>query len=207
MDTIYQIIGQLTSMLRAADLLPDFASARGIFCAIAWLATLLSFITLVCGIFMDVAGDGDADIGGDGVDGDTGAFSLRASVGFLLGLGWGGFVAVQWGFSTEAAIGIGIALGLIMFFIVAGTMRLIYSLKTDGSLDYASLVGMTGTVYVTIPPKGEPGGQVQVSHPSQLITIAAIQYGDSPLPPQTRIIVEEASTYQLVVRAIGRVPS
>lgn len=204
METVYQIIDQLTALLRAADLLPDFMSARGVFCAIAWLATLLCVISILFSLFMDFGGDGDIDAPGDSVDGDTGAFSIRAFIGFLLGLGWGGYVAVQWGFSTQAAIAIGIALGLIMFFIVAGTMRLIYSLKTDGSLDYSTLVGMSGTVYITIPPHGEPGGQVQVSHPSQLITMPAVQKGDTPLPAQTRIIVEEATTYQLTVRAFNQ---
>ena len=202
MDTIYQLLQGLVSLLRAADLLPDFVSARGVFCAIAWFATILSLITLVLGIFLDFAGDGDADISGASVDGDTGSFSVRAVIGFMLGLGWGGYVAVQCGFSTLPSIVIGLILGAIMFFIVAGVMRLIYSLKTDGSLDYASLVGKTGIVYITIPPHGEPGGQVQVSHPSQLITMAAVQHGETPLPPQTRIVVEEATTYQLTVRAL-----
>ena len=82
-------------------------------------------------------------------------------------------------------------------------MRFIYSLKSDGSLNYATLVGMTGTVYVTIPPRGEPGGQVQVAHPSQMITMAAVQEGDEPLPAMTRIEVVSATTYQLVVRPIS----
>ena len=202
MDTIYQLLQGLVSLLRAADLLPDFVSARGVFCAIAWLATLLSLITMVLGIFLDFIGDGDVDTPGDSVDGDTGSFSVRAAIGFMLGLGWGGYVAVQCGCSTMVSIVIGLVIGVIMFFIVAGIMRFIYSLKSDGSLDYNSLVGMTGTVYITIPPHGEPGGQVQVNHPNQLITMAAVQNGDAPLTAQTRIVVEEASTYQLTVRAL-----
>lgn len=203
MDTVYQFIPWLLDLLRKADLIPDFASARGIFCAIAWLASLLSLFTIVVGLLFDIGGDADADVSGGSVDGDTGAFSLRTAVGFLLGFGWGGYVATQCGCSILVSIGIGLLLGFIMFFIVAGIMRLIYSLKTDGSLDYTSLVGKTGTVYITIPPHGEPGGQVQVSHPSQMITMAAVQNGDTPLPAQTRIIVEEASTFQLTVRALN----
>ena len=200
MDSVYQFLPWLLNLLRNADLLPDFTSARGVFCAIAWLSTILSIGSLIIGFFMD-GGDGDGDVG-SGVDGDTGTVSLRTIIGFMLGLGWGGYVATQCGFGTGASICIGLVLGAIMFFIVAGIMRLIYSLKTDGSLNYSSLVGMTGTVYVTLPPHGEPGGQVQVSHPSQLITMAAVQFGDTPLPAQTRIIVEEATTYQLTVRPV-----
>lgn len=204
MNTLQQFFHGLSSLLHAANLMPDFTSARGIFCAIAWLATLFSFGSLALAFFSDIGGgDADADTaGGESVDGDAGVFSLRAAVGFLLGLGWGGYVATQCGFGTGASILIGILLGLLLFFIVAGIMRLIYSLKSDGSLNYASLVGRTGTVYITLPPHGEPGGQVQVSHPNQLITMPAVQMGDTPLPAQTRIIVEEASTLQLVVKAL-----
>lgn len=203
MDTIYNIFHSLASLLQAANLMPDFTSARGIFCAIAWIASLLSIISLVISLFADIGGDGDIDAaGGHSIDGDSGIFSLRAAVGFLLGLGWGGYIATQCGYGTGASLFIGIVLGTIMFFIVAGIMRLIYGLKSDGSLDYNSLIGRHGIVYVTLPPHGEPGGQVQVSHPNQLITMPAVQMGDTPLPAQTRIEVIEASTLQLTVRAI-----
>ena len=203
MHYVQQLFSWAAAFLRAADLLPDFSSARGIFCALAWVATLLSLGMMGIAFFADFGGDGDADVPVDAADGDTGHFSLRAIVGFLLGFGWGGYVAVQSGLGTAGGIVVGLVLGIILFFIVAAIMRFIYSLKTDGSLNYASLVGMTGTVYVTIPPNGEPGGQVQVSHPSQMVTMPAIQTGSSPLLAQTRIIVEEASTFQLVVRALS----
>lgn len=197
MEALSTVYDWVIMALRAADLLPDFTSPRGIFCAIAWFSTILSLIMLVVSLFSDFGGD-DVDV----ADGDTGSLSVRALVGFALGLGWGGFVAIQAGAGVGLSIVMGLLLGLVMFFIVAGVMRLIYSLKADGSLNYASLVGMTGTVYVTIPPHGEPGGQVQVAHPSQMITMPAVQEGDTPLPAMTRIEVVAATTYQLVVRPV-----
>lgn len=202
MEILWNILGGLKTLLKAAELLPDFSSPRGIFCSIAWLATLLTMLMGAISFFFD-AGDADADVDGGDVDGDTGVFSVRAVLGFLLGFGWGGYVAIQFGGSVPMAILVGLVVGVLMFLIVAGMMRLIYSLKSDGSLNYESLVGRTGTVYVTIPPRGEPGGQVQVSHPSQLITMAAVQEGDTPLPPQSRVEVVAATTYQLTVRPVG----
>ena len=203
MHYFLQIYNWVVAALRAAELMPDFSSARGVFCSIAWVASLLSLAMIILSFFSDFGGDADADVSTDGVDGDTGLFSMRAVVGFLLGFGWGGYVAVQSGMGTGGGIAVGLALGLVLFFTVAGIMRFIYGLKSDGSLKYSSLVGMTGTVYITLPPNGEPGGQVQVSHPSQLITLPAVQKGDKPLPAQTRIIVVEATTYQLTVRALN----
>lgn len=194
----------ITRLLDAAALLPDFSSPRGIFCAIAWIGTLISAIMFVVAFIADIGG-GDLDTGS--VDGDMGSFSLQAVMGFILGFGWGGYLAVSGGAGVGLGIFVGMLVGIIMFFVIAGIMKAIYSLKSDGSLKYESLVGMTGTVYVTIPPNGEPGGQVQVSHPSQFITMAAVQDGDTPLPAQTRIEVVAATTYQLTVRPVGAVTS
>ncbi len=199
METILSILERLADLLRAAQLMPDFVSARGVFCAIAWLATLLSLVSLVLALFADFGSD--SDLPGESMDGGTGSISVRAVVAFLLGLGWGGFVAVQQGLSTLPALCVGILLGLILFFAVAVLMRIIYGMKSDGTLKYTDLVGLRGTVYVTIPPHGEAGGQVQVAHPNQLLTMSAVQHGKHPLPAQTAIVVVDATPQQLVVRA------
>jgi len=193
-------------LLQAADLLPDFASARGIFCAIAWTATLLSVVSMVMAFFFDF-GDSDVDVpaieSSDAAGADTGVFSVRAVIGFLMGFGWGGYAAVQSGAGVGLAILVGFLVGLVIFFCVVLLLKFIFSLKCDGSLDYNTLVGCTVTVYLTIPPHGEPGGQVQVSHPSQMITMAAVQEGDTPLPAQTPIVVVAATTYCLTVRSLA----
>lgn len=196
METLVSTFEWITRILDAASLMPDFDSPLGIFCAIAWIATLISGITFAIAFIADLGG-GDFDAG------DTGSFSVQTVMGFVLGFGWGGYLAVLGGAGVGLGIVVGILVGIIMFFVIAGIMKAIYSLKSDGSLKYETLVGMTGTVYVTIPPNGEPGGQVQVSHPSQLITMAAVQEGSEPLPAQTRIEVVAATTYQLTVRPVA----
>ena len=204
METLVTAYEWITGLLDAASLLPNFNSPLGIFRAIAWVGTLLSAIMFGVSFIADFGG---SDLDAGSVDGDTGSFSVQAVMGFILGFGWGGYLAVLGGGGAGLGIFVGLLVGVVMFFLIAGIMKAIYSLKSDGSLKYESLVGMTGTVYVTIPPHGEPGGQVQVSHPSQLITMAAVQDGDTPLPAQTRIEVVAATTYQLTVRPLGAVPS
>ena len=200
MEVITQIFGWLNTAARALNLVPSLDSAAGIFCVLVWISTLLALGLFAISFFADLGG-GDADVSGD-LDGDTGHFSVRTIIGFMLGFSWGGFVCIQSGMSTAGSVGVGVLVGLFMFLLIAQLLRFIYGLRSDGSLDYKTLVGMKGTVYVTIPPHGEPGGQVQVAHPSQLVTMQAIQYGDHPLPAQTRIIVTEANTLQLVVRSL-----
>lgn len=183
--------------------MPGFDSPRAIFCTIAWVATLLAAFVFVISFFTDFDGSGDVDAaGGDGAD--TGMFSFRAVLGFFLGLGWGGYLSLQGGGSVALACGVGLAVGVVMFLLVAAVIRMIYGLRSDGNISSESLVGLNATVYVTIPPRGEPGGQVQVAHPNQLLTLPAVQTGDTPLPAQTPVIVIAASAGQVTVRTISQ---
>ncbi len=184
------------------DLMPGFDSARAIFCTIAWGATLLAALMFVVSFFTDFDGGGDADVSG-GDSADTGMFSFRAVVGFFLGFGWGGYICQQALDNVWCSCGVGVGVGIIMFLLVAMLIRMIYGLRSDGNITPDSLVGMSGTVYVTIPPRGEQGGQVQVAHPNQLLTIAAVQEGETPLPAQTPITVVAASAGQVTVRPLS----
>ena len=183
--------------------MPGFDSARAIFCTIAWAATLLAALMFVISFFTDFDGGGDADAsGGDGTD--TGVFSFRAVVGFFLGCGGGGFICPQAVGYVGWACGVGLGVGVLMFLLVAMLIRMIYGLRSDGNISPESLVGLYGTVYVTIPAAGEPGGQVQVAHPNQLITIAAVQYGATPLPAGTRISVTASAAGQVTVQPVSQ---
>lgn len=184
------------------ELMPGFDSARAIFCTIAWAATLLAALMFVISFFTDFDGGGDADVtAGDGAD--TGMFSFRAVVGFFLGFGWGGYISQQTMGDALWACSIGLGVGVVMFLLVAMLIRMIYGLRSDGNITADSLVGLSGTVYVTIPPHGEPGGQVQVAHPNQLITIAAVQKGNEPLPAGTRITVVSSVAGQVTVQSLS----
>ena len=124
-----KLIDYLSTFLKALDLLPNFNTQTGIFCAMAWFATLIALLLFVISFIADL-GDSDADAGSG--DGDAGWFSVRAVNGFLLGFGWAGFVASNHGCGVLSAIAIGLAVGLIMFLLVAILMRFINGLKCDG---------------------------------------------------------------------------
>ena len=180
------------------ELMPGFDSPRAIFCTIAWVATLLAALMFVISFFTDFDGSGDAD------GADTGMFSFRAVLGFFLGLGWGGYLCLQAGSNVPVACGAGLVVGIVMFLLVAALIRMIYGLRSDGNITPDSLVGLPGSVYVTVPPRGEVGGQVQVAHPNQLLTLAAVQDGDTPLPAQTPVIVVAATAGQVTVRPVSQ---
>ena len=182
------------------ELMPGFDSARAIFCTIAWSATLLAALLFIISFFTDFDG-GDVDVSvADGAD--AGMFSFRAVVGFFLGFGWGGYICQQTVGNSLWSCCAGLAVGIVMFLLVAMLIRMIYALRSDGNIAPASLVGLSGSVYVTIPPHGAPGGQVQVAHPNQLITIAAVQQGGESLPAGTRITVVASAAGQVTVQPL-----
>ena len=180
--------------------MPGFDSARAVFCTIAWAATMLAALMFVISFFTDFDGGGGDVAAGEGAD--TGMFSFRAVIGFFLGFGWGGYICQQTMGDVFWSCGVGLAVGVFMFVLVAMLIRMIYGLRSDGNIAPASLVGLTGTVYVSIPPQGEPGGQVQVAHPNQLITIAAVQQGTELLPAGTRITVIASAVGQVTVKPL-----
>lgn len=194
----------LLHVLEAANLLPHFNTPLGVFCAIAWTATLICIVMFIFAAIADMADGADAADEPGAIDGDAGLFSTRAIIAFILGFGWGGYLTVANGGTVTEGILVALAVGIGMFFLVAMLMRFIYGLRSDGTTDYRTLVGMQGTVYVTIEPNGAPGGQVQVNHPSQFITMPAVQDGSEPLPAHTRIEVVEATPTVLTVRPVSK---
>lgn len=174
-----------------------------IYLTIAIIATgvgAVVFLLALLGI-----GDHDLDIHTDGMDGADGdgpsLLSLKSVIGFFLGVGWGGVFAQNMGWDTSTTLLTSLITGFLMFGITALLIKIIMSLKSDGTLNYNSLVGMAGTVYLTIPPNRERGGQVSIAHPSQLLYLPAIQEGDTPLKAGTPVTVESISANILTVKS------
>lgn len=181
----------------------NFTTAEGIYSYIAAIFTVFAVImTLFSLIF---GGDGHDISGGDmatdhEVSDGAGMLSVRSVLGFFTGFGWGGLVAVELGAGPLGAAGTAVIVGGFMFLSIALIMKFIYSLRSDGTLNYNTLVNLPGMVYVTIPPDKKPGGQVRVAHPGQLLYLPAIQVGDTPLHAETPVIITEVNAGVLTVK-------
>lgn len=180
----------------------NFTTAEGIFSYIAVIFTIMAVVVTLFSLLF--GGDGHSDMGGDaGADHDAGSgmgmLSVRSVMGFFLGFGWGGLIAIEMGCDTFAASGTAVIVGGFMFLMIALIMRFIYSLRSDGTLNYDTLVNLPGVVYVTIPPDKKTGGQVRVAHPSQLLHLPAIQTGDTPLSAETPVIIVSVNAGILTV--------
>jgi membrane protein implicated in regulation of membrane protease activity len=130
------------------------------------------------------------------------AFSLRAITGFFLGFGWIGAIAISSGSSVIVASLCALAAGATMMFGVTALLRSMKRLRSDGTVKITDAVGATGSVYVTIPPAGAPGGQIQVTFKNRNETMPAVQTGSEALPAGTRVRVTAVQDRTLIVERL-----
>ena len=176
-----------------------------IFWGIAIFASVFQ-VLMFLGAILGSGHDLDHDPSADGGDGSTGAqiLSLRTLVAGGVGFGWAGVLALQNGSSPGAAIGIALVCGVAFMLMVFGVMRLLFSMRDDGTLNYRNAVGLTGKVYVTVPGNRSGAGQVEIMLQGRL-TMAAAQTDAPTLSPQTPIRVTAAqSDNTLIVEPVAR---
>ena len=175
-----------------------------IFWGIAVFASVFQ-ILMFLGAILGSGHDFDHDAAADGADGAGGAqiLSLRTLVAGMVGFGWAGVLALESGTSDAIAIAVALVCGVLFMLMVFGVMRFLFSMRSDGTLDYRNAVGLTGKVYVTIPAHRSGAGQVELMLQGR-ITMAAAQTDSAALSPQTAIRVTAAqSDNTLIVEPVS----
>ena len=127
-----------------------------IFYGIAIVSSAVMFIQLVLTLIGGAFDAPDGDFEVEGTDGDLGVLSVRPICAFVVGFGWGGIMALnQYGDNIFIATVAGFITGSIFLFAVLWTMRGLYSLRADGTIDIRNAVGSIGSGYLPIPPTGK----------------------------------------------------
>jgi hypothetical protein len=178
------------------------AITEKVFAAIGFTA----FVLIILQTFMSVlGGDVNHDYDITSTDGDMGhawgLFSLRGLFGFLLGLGWGGLIALQRGFSGIVATVIGCGLGVVIALALGLLMKAIHSLRSDGTLQMENAIGQTGTVYQRIPAKRGGQGKVHILVQGRMQTLEAVTDSETDLGPQLQVKVTSIASGNLLVVA------
>jgi membrane protein implicated in regulation of membrane protease activity len=184
-----------------------------IFWCVALFASLLQ-VFLFVGLL--VGGGSEFDHATDGVDGDHGhsseaahgikVLSVRALVAFGVGFGWAGALALREGWGVVTATVAAVLSGIVFMGLVYAAMRLLFSMRDDGTLDYRNAVGVVGRVYVTVPPRRTSSGQVELMLQGRLITATAVTDAPEPLPPDTQVQVSDVEENTMLVVIPQRLP-
>lgn len=134
------------------------------FCAI--ILAVLAFLGMEHHEGLEGATSLDTDAGG--------IFSIKPLTGFFLGFGWIGGIALDFGFSLLVAVVAACVAGTLVTAVIVVMFRTIYAMRSDGTMQVNDALGATGTVYITVPPGKNSGGQVTVNFRGRQETFAAL---------------------------------
>lgn len=157
----------------------------------------------------DVCGDVHTDFpahhagttdGGNHMDfGTLKLLSLQTIVTFLTAFSWVAIACIGSGFTPLASILIGVAVGLVMMFVVAKIVQMSARLAEDGTMNMKYAIGETASVYLTIPPKGEGQGKVNVQIQGTLGEFDAVNSGSVAIPTGAQVLITDVVGSTLVV--------
>ncbi len=153
----------------------------------AILGTLVFLLKLAAMFAGADGGDADLDVDIDvdaaDADGSTDAFrmlSLQAIAAFMMGFGWAGLGArLGFGWELIPSLAVGAAGGIALVWLLGLLLKAMYDLEGSGAVDLRRAVGVAGTVYVTVPGRGEGRGQVRVVIDGRDRTLTAVTEGEA----------------------------
>jgi hypothetical protein len=119
----------------------------------------------------------------------AGYLSLKTFSAMLLGIGFGGAMFGQNGFSVALALGGGILIGLFISALFFVLMRGLYQLRSDGTAMLWEAIGQRGTVYMRIPAHAAAPGEIQVAFAGRLMNVPAFTRGSEELATGTDVLV------------------
>jgi len=156
------------------------------------IGVIAAFTALVMGVlgFVGMEHHDAVDVTQNDFDhGGGGIFSIKPLTGFFLGFGWAGGVAISAGLQLIVALACAVVAGSIMMAIIVAMLRLIYSMRSDGTMRINDALGAIGTVYITLPPEKTAGGQVTVAFRGRQETLGALNASSRSVPSGEKVKV------------------
>lgn len=181
------------------------AIAVSIIFIIQMTLTLIGLGDTDAGGDIDLDAGGGADIGdGNGDTMDTGGaiqlFTIRNTVNFLLGVGWGG-VCLSGVIENRFLLALASVLcGCIMVGAFIVMYRQLMKLEGNGSYRIEESVGQVCEVYIRIPAGRSGSGKVQVSFHGSVQELPAQTEGDA-IPSGTKVRVVQVVNRSLLIVA------
>ncbi|MGJ8637964.1 MAG: NfeD family protein [Opitutaceae bacterium] len=141
-------------------------------------------------IGFDQDGGFDVELGDMDHGSGIGLFSSQTLGAFFLAFGWVGAAALKSGATLIIASGIAVGCGVGSMFAMFILLKSMLKLQAKGNLDYATVIGEEGTVYVTIPGDDQDGGgQIQINIQGRHTTASARKKSSGALKPGQRVRV------------------
>ena len=168
----------------------SLGSAGQVFACLAIPATLILLIQTVFTIIGFGGDEGDADVDADGesdgielddaddtgelLDGGLRVFTLRGIIAFFSVMGWVGAICSGSGLHLALSIVISVTSGFVAMVGIALIMKALFKLQYDGTEDIKDALGVSGTVYMRIPPARTGKGKINAIIQGKLCEKSAV---------------------------------
>lgn len=193
------------------DIWNSMSLVSQIFAIIAIPATLLLLIQTVM-LFLGIGDDGDAadteladdiespedGIFGEDAEGDPAdamgleglrILTLRGIIAFMVVFGWVGVAMDSAGIALWATLPVAVVCGFAMMFVLALLMRAVMKLRGSGNADNRNAIGVSGKVYLTVPPSRSGSGKVHLMLQGTLVERDAVTDSTEAIPTGSEVLV------------------
>ena len=127
-------------------------------------------------------------------------FTMRGVLSFFSIGSWIVIVVYKATCNYYLSFGIGVAAGLLTMFLIAIVLQKAVSVQKSRNVDLKELIGVSGNVYLTVPPRGEGKGKVSViTKDNKLTVFDAIAYEDNKIPTGKSIKVVDVLEHALLL--------
>ncbi len=182
----------------------EFTVAEKIYFIIAVIASIFLIIQIIMMLFSLGGGDFDLDEVFDGdvdTDGGLSIFTVKTLTAFFALGGWCGFVTQTYmPENVWLPIVVAVVTGAVALFGVAFAMRGIAKMQCSGNVNKAGLVGLTATVYVSIPEKRSGRGKITLTAQGRYMEIDAVTDDENRIPVDSVVEIVEYNEDFCVVR-------
>ena len=145
---------------------------------------------------LDEVFDGDVD-----TDGGLSIFTVKTLTAFFALGGWCGFVTQTYmPENVWLPMVVAVVTGAVALFGVAFAMRGIAKMQCSGNVNKAGLVGLTATVYVSIPEKRSGRGKITLTAQGRYMEIDAVTDDENRIPVDSVVEIVEYNEDFCVVR-------
>lgn len=128
-------------------------------------------------------------------------FTVKGIISFFVVFGWSGIVLLGADVPVLITIPVATICGFGMMFLLAVLFKLVFKLRSDGNIDNKNAIGVSGKVYLTIPPSRTGEGKVYVMLQGSYVERAAVTDNEEAIPTGAEIVVVGVSgDASLVVR-------
>ena len=176
-----------------------------IIACIGTVALLIQIVMMLIGAGGEADADFDTDTDGDGsldTHTDTGVslFTVKGLTAFFAIGGWTGMLMLSYNVGVAITVPVSVVAGLAAYFIVWALIRLVLKLQEDGTLNYASAIGQTATVYVSIPASRTGRGKITLVLQGRYTELDAVTDETERIPVDCAVEITEQAGAAFVVR-------